>query len=91
MMLQAREEVALMIEQTEIVATARREAEAILASAEAEAVRERDEIENYIDSRLANLEVVLTKSLEVIAKGREKLQGSGEASALNGLAGLIDG
>lgn len=90
MMLQAREEVALMIEQTEIVASARREAEVILATARAEGERERDEIESYIDSRLANLEVILSKSLDVIAKGRERLAGNTSTAALTELSELAE-
>lgn len=71
----AREEVSLMVEQTEIVAAAKREAQRIRAEVQEEATREREEIESYIDSRLATLEVILNKTLDVVNKGREKLQG----------------
>jgi len=71
----AREEVALMVEQTEIVAAAKKEAQRILAEVEEEAQKEREEIEAYIDSRLATLEVILNKTLDVVQKGRDKLQG----------------
>jgi cell division septum initiation protein DivIVA len=72
---QARDEVRRLIEQTEIVSSARKEAAKILSEAKAESERDREEIEEYIDSRLANLEVVLNKTLDVISKGRDQLNG----------------
>src|ERR1019366_4731524 len=71
----AREEVARKVEETEIVYEARAQAKRILAEAEADARVQRDEIEVYIDSRLATLEVILNKNLDVVQRGREKLQG----------------
>ena len=82
----AREEVAEMVEQTEIVAAARLEARRILDEVEDEARKEREEIEAYIDSRLATLEVILNKTLDVVQRGREKLQGAQEKDALSELA-----
>lgn len=77
-----REEVSRMIEQTEIVSAAHSEAKRILAAVEEDARVEREEIEAYIDSRLATLEVILKKSLDVVHRGREKLQGFEEKHAL---------
>ena len=74
----AREEVSQMVEQTQIVAEARREATRILEKAEEDARAQREEIEAYIDSRLANLEVILNKTLDVVQRGRDKLQGNDE-------------
>ncbi len=71
----AREEVAHLVEQTQIVAAAHKEAQKIMAAVEAEAKYEREEIESYIDSRLATLEVILNKTLDVVQRGRDKLQG----------------
>lgn len=82
----AREEVAVMVEQTEIVAAARKEARRILDEVEEEARKEREEIEAYIDSRLATLEVILNKTLDVVSRGRDKLQGVGEKHDLAELA-----
>lgn len=82
----AREEVAQMIEQTEIVAAARKESARILDEVAAEAKKEREEIEAYIDSRLATLEVILNKTLEVINRGRDRLGGIEEKHALSELA-----
>lgn len=81
----AREEVARMVEQTEIVAAARQEAARITAEVHEEARAQREEIESYIDSRLATLEVILTKTLDVVERGREKLQGVDPANALSEL------
>jgi cell division septum initiation protein DivIVA len=72
---QARDEVSRLIEQTAIVSSARKEAAKILSDAKAESERDRAEIEEYIDSRLANLEVILNKTLDVISKGRDQLNG----------------
>jgi cell division septum initiation protein DivIVA len=72
---QAREEVSRLVEQTTIVSSARKEATRILAEAKADSDRDRDEIDEYIDSRLANLEVILNKTLDVISRGRDQLSG----------------
>ena len=74
-MQQARDEVSRLVEQTTIVSSARKEAARILAEAKTESDRDREEIEEYIDSRLANLEVILNKTLDVISKGRDQLSG----------------
>ncbi len=81
-----REEVARMVEQTEIVSAAHAEGKRILAAADEDARVQREEIEAYIDSRLATLEVILNKSLDVVHRGREKLQGFEEKHLLSGLA-----
>ena len=75
-----------MVEQTEIVTAAHTEAKRILAAVEEDARVEREEIEAYIDSRLATLEVILTKTLDVVHRGREKLQGFEEKHVLSELA-----
>ena len=82
----AREEVSLMIEQTQIVTEARREAARILDEVEEKSRQEREEIETYIDGRLATLEVVLNKTLDVIQRGRDKLSGNGDKNQLSELA-----
>jgi vacuolar-type H+-ATPase subunit H len=82
----AREEVAQMVEQTQIVAAARKEAQRIMDEVDAEAKHQRDEIEAYIDSRLATLEVILNKTLDVVQRGRDKLQGADEKDILAELA-----
>jgi vacuolar-type H+-ATPase subunit H len=82
----AREEVSRMVEQTEIVTAARAEAKRILREVEDDARAQREEIETYIDSRLATLEVVLNKTLDVVNRGREKLQGADGNQVLSELS-----
>jgi cell division septum initiation protein DivIVA len=72
---QARDEVARLVEQTTIVANARKEANRILAEATAEGKKNQEEIDEYVDARLATLEVILNKTLDVISKGRDQLNG----------------
>jgi vacuolar-type H+-ATPase subunit H len=82
----AREEVSRMIEQTAIVSAAREEAQHILDDAHEEADAEREEVEKYIDSRLATLEVILNKTSDAVARGRERLAGAGDKDVLSQLA-----
>jgi len=82
----AREEVSRMIEQTAIVSAAREEAQHILDDAHMEADAEREEVEKYIDSRLATLEVILNKTSDAVARGRERLAGVGDKDVLSQLA-----
>ena len=82
---QAREEVARLVEQTTIVGSARKEANRILAEANTDGEKSREEIDAYIDSRLATLEVILNKTLDVISKGRDKLDGFETKHALSEL------
>jgi vacuolar-type H+-ATPase subunit H len=82
----AREEVASMVAQTEIVAAARKESQKILDEVDAEARAQRDDIDAYIDSRLATLEVILNKTLDVVNRGREKLGGVETKHALSDLS-----
>jgi cell division septum initiation protein DivIVA len=82
---QARDEVSRLVEQTAIVTAAKKESQRILAEATSEGKRDQEEIEAYIDSRLANLEVILNKTLDVISRGREKLAGADPKHALSDL------
>ena len=82
---QARDEVARLVEQTTIVANARKEANRILAEANTEGKKNQDEIDEYVDARLATLEVILNKTLDVISKGRDQLGGVENKHALSDL------
>jgi len=82
----AREEVARMVEQTSIVQAARDESHRILDEARTTAEREREEVEKYIDSRLATLEVILSKTMDAVSRGRERLAGAGDNDVLSQLA-----
>lgn len=52
-----------------------REAERIRGSALEEARRIREDADNYVDDKLANFEVVLTKTLQAVGRGRAKMAG----------------
>ena len=81
----AREDVARMVEQTSIVQAARDEAQRILDEARDIAEDERREVEAYIDGRLDTLEVILNKTMEAVARGRERLEGADDKDILSQL------
>jgi vacuolar-type H+-ATPase subunit H len=82
----AREEVARMVEQTSIVQAARDEAKKILDDAREIAEEERAQVEEYIDGRLATLEVILNKTMDAVARGRDRLAGANDKDVLSQLA-----
>jgi hypothetical protein len=82
----AREEVARMVEQTSIVQAARDEAKKILDDAGTIAEEERAQVEEYIDGRLATLEVILNKTMDAVARGRDRLAGANDKDVLSQLA-----
>lgn len=73
-----------LISDTEIARRSQGEADRILAEARAEAEEVRAEADDYVDSKLANFEVVLTKTLGSVGRGREKLLGTGSGLDENG-------
>ncbi len=72
----ARNERSRMVDQTDVAAEAKREAERIRAEVYDEAVALRAQVDDYVDTKLANFEVVLEKTLSAVQRGREKLRGS---------------
>ncbi|SDE22331.1 ATP synthase F0 subunit B [Streptomyces prasinopilosus] len=66
-----------LISGTEVARRSRSEADRILDEARREAEEIRAEADDYVDSKLANFEVVLTKTLGSVGRGREKLLGTG--------------
>lgn len=66
-----------LISGTEVARRSQNEADRILAEARKEAEEIRAEADEYVDSKLANFEVVLTKTLGSVGRGREKLLGTG--------------
>ncbi|MEU9571601.1 cell division initiation protein [Streptomyces massasporeus] len=66
-----------LISGTEVARRSQAEADRILAEARQEAEEIRAEADEYVDSKLANFEVVLTKTLGSVGRGREKLLGTG--------------
>ncbi|BBC32671.1 uncharacterized protein SGFS_039650 [Streptomyces graminofaciens] len=66
-----------LISDTEVARRSQNEADRILTEARQEAEEVRAEADDYVDSKLANFEVVLTKTLGSVGRGREKLLGTG--------------
>jgi len=66
----ARAERTALIAGTEIARHAQAEADRILAEARKEADEVRAEADEYVDSKLANFEVVLTKTIGSVDRGR---------------------
>ncbi|WP_380285274.1 ATP synthase F0 subunit B [Kitasatospora purpeofusca] len=64
-----------LISDTEVVRRAQAEADRILSEARTEIETKRAEADDYVDSKLANFEVVLTKTLGAVGRGRTKLRG----------------
>lgn len=64
-----------LVSDTQVQAQAEREAGRIIATAEQEAERMQREVDDYIDAKLANFEIVLSKTLDAVARGRDKIQG----------------
>lgn len=67
-----------LISDTEVARESREEADRILAEAGREAEEIRAQADDYVDSKLANFEVVLTKTIGSVDRGREKLLGRGD-------------
>ena len=78
----AKAERARMIARTEVVREATREADSLLTAARTDAERMRVEVDDYVDGKLANFEVVLHKTLQAVEKGRAKISGRHELESL---------
>jgi cell division septum initiation protein DivIVA len=63
---------------TEVVAAAEVKAEQLRVAALEEAQTMRAEVDDYVDSKLANFEVVLDKTMAAVRRGRDKLRGRTE-------------
>ena len=73
------------VERTEIVRAAEQRARSIVDSAEAEARRMRHEVEDFCDRKLGSFEVVLQKTVKLVAQGRARMQGVPVATPEGGL------
>lgn len=65
-----------IIGNTDVSREARGAAERILAEARREAEQMRAEAEDWVDQKLANFEVVLSKTIQAVGRGREKMRGN---------------
>jgi regulator of protease activity HflC (stomatin/prohibitin superfamily) len=64
---------ARLVSINEIVVSAEHEAARIISEARTEAQRLREEVDDYVDTALANFEQLLTRSLASIERGRDKM------------------
>ena len=71
---QAREERSRMLSRAEVVQAAEAEAQRIVTDAQNEAARLAHQADDYVDHKLADVEIILDKLLRTIGKGREQLQ-----------------
>lgn len=64
-----------LVGEEEVVRQARIEAERIVHEADQEAARMRDEIDDYVDAKLASFEIVLRNTMTAVEQGRERIHG----------------
>ena len=79
---EARRERSRLVNATEVMQEAVAESEKLLEESRASAEAMRLEVEDYVDAKLANFEIVLTKTLTAVERGRQKLSGRHELEAL---------
>lgn len=90
---QARTRAERMVQRTEVVKASEVRARKIIDAATDEAARLRNEVEDYCDQKLASFEIVLERTMKMVAAGRHKLQGSlttGEVPALGPRYDTVD-
>ena len=75
---------ARLVSVNEITVSAEHEAARLIADARAEAQRLRDEVDDYVDTALANFEQFLTRSLASIERGRDKMHALREIGSFVG-------
>jgi cell division septum initiation protein DivIVA len=80
-----------LIDETDLVRDARIEATRIIGAARDEAAGMRREVDDYVDTKLANFEVVLTRTLGAVERGRDKLRGRREVDDLGDADEMEDG
>lgn len=77
---QAREERSRLLSRAEVVQAAEREAKRVVQEAQAEHDKLSHQADDYVDAKLANFEILLSKVLRTIGRGREQLRKRLEAS-----------
>ncbi len=73
-----------MLAGTDLLSDAQGEADRLLQEAHEQAEAVRAEVEDYVDVKLATFEVVLTRTLEAVERGRLQLSGAHELDVLRG-------
>jgi cell division septum initiation protein DivIVA len=81
----AQAEAARLVSESAVWEQARTQAQEIVDAARSETESMRHEVDDYVDTKLANFEVVLTKTLGAVRRGREKLHGRHELDELGAL------
>jgi hypothetical protein len=81
----AHEERMRLVSETEVFAQAQREANRVRADAEEDAESMRQQVDEYVDGKLANFEITLDKTLAAVHRGRDKLRARGENDPLGTL------
>jgi len=64
-----------LVARTTVVKEATREAQRRVEAAQDEADRMRLEVDDYVDAKLANFEIILRKTLGAVEHGRDKISG----------------
>jgi vacuolar-type H+-ATPase subunit H len=75
---------ARLVSVNEITVSAEHEAARIIAEARSEAQRLREEVDDYVDTALANFEQFLTRALASIERGRDKMHALREIGTFQG-------
>lgn len=78
---QARAEQDRLVSDTDVYKLAQERGVEIVAQAEREAAETRTELDQYVESHLANFELTLEKTLQTVQRGRARISG-GHASGL---------
>jgi vacuolar-type H+-ATPase subunit H len=73
---EARARAERFVQRTEIVKAAEQRAYEIVEKAESDARKLRHEVEDFCDQKLGSFEIVLERTLTMVASGRAKLQGT---------------
>lgn len=71
----ARAKAERMVQRTDVVKAAEHRARHIIDAAESEGRRMRHECEDFCDQKLASFEIVLERTMKMVAAGRDKLSG----------------
>jgi vacuolar-type H+-ATPase subunit H len=73
---QARTRAEQLVQRTEVIKAAEQRAYEIVDAAETDSRRLRHEVEDFCDQKLASFEIVLDRTMALVATGRAKLQGT---------------
>jgi cell division septum initiation protein DivIVA len=84
--MEGEQEHARLVSINEITVSAEHEANRLVSEARTESQRLREEVDDYVDTALANFEQFLTRSLASIERGRDKMHALREIGSFTGEA-----